>query len=81
MLMRTMELLEIDLNVNSNFNYVDDDQIAEWARQAISIVTSMKDSITGASVMGGTGNNIFSPNNYITKEQAFIAIMRLFRVN
>ena len=46
---------------------------SEWARDAIGHVQA-------AGIMGGTGNNIFAPQDPFTREQSIVTILRLFDV-
>lgn len=77
MLARTAKILGIGNDI-SNANYADDDEIASWAKDSVSLVTSIKDKTNQSAVMGSTGNNNFSPKSSYTKQQAFITLKRLF---
>lgn len=48
----------------------DKDTIADWALDAVSYVYSN-------GIMTGIGNNRFSPNDFVTKEMAYVCIHRL----
>lgn len=54
-------------------SFADKDQIADWARSAVG-------QAQAAGIMGGTGNNQFSPAATYTREQSIITISRLFDV-
>nr|MBQ5811512.1 S-layer homology domain-containing protein [Clostridia bacterium] len=76
MLYNTAKLLGIkggELNT-----FADNDEIATWARDAVSYVSSIKSKMNGNAVMGGVGDNKFGPNGSYTKEQAILTIVRLF---
>lgn len=51
--------------------YADSDEISDWARESVDIVTAL-------GIMNGTGENIFSPKTYYTKEQCITTIIRLY---
>lgn len=82
MLHRTAKLLHLNNNqqtlMSDSLMYDDNDKIQQWAEEAVYYVSSLMDKETDASVMGGTGNNLFRPDDYFTKEQSFIAMKRLF---
>ena len=50
--------------------FADKGKISSWALEAVG-------QVQGAGIMGGTGNNIFSPKGDYTREQSFTTIMRL----
>ncbi|MEF3302486.1 WG repeat-containing protein [Paenibacillus sp. GYB003] len=77
MLARTAKILGIGDDGN-NGTYSDDDEIAIWAKDSVSLVSSIKDKTNQNPVMGSTGNNNFSPKASYTKQQAFITMKRLF---
>ncbi len=52
-------------------SFADKEQIADWARSAVG-------QVQAAGIMGGTGNNQFSPAATYTKEQSIITTSRLF---
>ncbi len=54
-------------------SFADKEQISSWARSAVG-------QVQAAGVMGGTGNNQFSPAATYTREQSIITISRLFDV-
>ncbi|WP_080832422.1 WG repeat-containing protein [Cohnella massiliensis] len=77
MLARTSKVLGID-NDGGNVTYADDDEIAGWAKDSVSLVSTIEDKTNQSPVMGSTGNNNFSPKASYTKQQAFITMKRLF---
>jgi hypothetical protein len=80
---RTAQLLGISGDPRVEYqrtDFKDDAEIQDWAKEAVQFVSSIEDSTSGAKVMGGTGENKFSPNASLTKQQAFIMMLRLFRV-
>jgi hypothetical protein len=77
MLARTAKVLGIGIDSNS-VNFADSDKIASWAKDSVSLVSSIKDKTNQSPVMGDTGNNNFSPKASYTKQQAFITMKRLF---
>lgn len=56
--------------------YTDDSQISSWSRDAVYAVASIE--TTTYPIMQGTGNNMFSPKETYTREQAVASIYRLY---
>jgi hypothetical protein len=77
MLSRTAKVLGVSLN-SSSLNFTDNNDIASWAKDSVSAITSIPDKTNQSRVMGSTGNNNFSPKASYTKQQAFITVKRLF---
>ncbi|MEF3302485.1 WG repeat-containing protein [Paenibacillus sp. GYB003] len=77
MLMRTANILGISPE-NSSPSFADNNDIANWAMESVSAVTSIKDKTNRSAVMGSTGSNRFSPIAGYTRQQAFITVKRLF---
>ncbi len=59
-------------------NYSDAGRIADWAKKQVIAVSRMIDSTINKAVMGGVGNNEFSPTTYYTREQSFLTMVRLY---
>lgn len=76
MLARTAKLLDLEAKTGESFN--DKGSFASWAEESISCVSGLTDPVTGNKVMGGTGNNNFSPLGDYTCEQALITTVRLY---
>ena len=57
--------------------FADENEFQPWGADAIRFVSasSAKD---GSRVMGGVGNNLFSPNSLYTKQQSVLTIYRLY---
>ena len=51
--------------------FSDYDEVAEWARAAVG-------DVQAAGIMGGIGNNVFSPQADYTREQSIVTMLRLF---
>ena len=51
--------------------FADNAQISSWAIESVGQVQT-------AGIMGGIGNNIFSPQGTFTREQSIVTILRLF---
>ena len=51
--------------------FADNAQISSWAMESVG-------QVQAADIMGGVGNNIFSPHGTFTREQSIITILRLF---
>lgn len=61
-------------------SFSDQNQIANWAKEAVDFVSSAIDNVSKNHIMGGVGNNAFNPNGIYTREQAFITFGRLFNM-
>lgn len=59
-------------NFSKNKVFSDDSKIANWAKKYIY-------QISNEELMGGTGDNNFSPDLKITREQAILTAMRTFK--
>ena len=53
--------------------FADNAQISAWAVDAVG-------QIQAAGIMGGTGNNMFSPSGDYTREQSIVTLLRLFEI-
>lgn len=70
-LIRTLGLANIDLSYSEDIkDYDDEEEISSWAKDSVYIAKYF-------GIMGGTGNNKFSPLNSATNEQALAVIRRL----
>ena len=72
MLTRTASVFEMDTSAKTSY-FADADNISPYAKQSVSFVYE-----TG--VMKGTGNALFSPNGFYTREQAYMTALRLYNV-
>jgi len=70
MLSRLIERIDQPLPIVAP-TFADNAQIANWATQAVG-------QIQAAGIMGGVGNNQFSPTGQFTREQSITTILRLF---
>lgn len=68
---RMADYLNISADIDSSFKYGDDDNISDWAKESVY-------KINAIGIMNGTSNNNFEPKLSFTKEQAIVAIMRLY---
>lgn len=50
----------------------------EYAKEPIEFISGVKDRNSGNRVMGGMGNNLFSPVSPYTKEQAILTMLRMY---
>jgi hypothetical protein len=57
--------------------FSDASSIQSWAKDAVSFISAAMDVKSNRAVMGGTGNNAFSPNGTYTRQQAFTTMIRL----
>ena len=76
MLARTARLL--GLTAGSGEAFADSAYFSPWAAQSIALISGLTDPTTGAKVMNGTGNDLFSPLGTYTCEQAIMTSLRLF---
>ncbi len=60
-------------------DFIDTDYFADWAKESIFNVSSIKNN-EGIAVMSGTEPNKFSPWMYYTREQAYVTIYRLYDI-
>lgn len=77
MLARTANALGISPK-NNSLSFSDNHDIASWAKDSVTTITSISDKTNQSPVMGSTGNNNFSPKAGYTRQQAFITVKRLF---
>ena len=75
MLMRAAKLLA--LTPGQAISFQDTTSLPVWAKDGVSYVSGLTDPTTGKKVMGGTGNNEFSPAATYTREQAYLTMLRL----
>ena len=64
---------------SARVDFTDKDYFADWAKDAISNVSSIKNS-DGVAVMGGTQADKFSPWMTFSREQAYVTVYRLFEM-
>jgi hypothetical protein len=72
MLARLANALEKPLPANPP-TFADNDDMSPWAFDSVG-------QIQAAGIMGGTGNNMFSPGNPYTREQSIVTILRLYNI-
>jgi len=77
MLTRAAKLLGLESGTTAG-KFADDAKISDWAKESVAFVASAKDKTNEAFIMGGTGDNKFSPAGTYTRQQAFITMKRLF---
>lgn len=73
MLARLADVARHPLPIAPNNAFADNGQISTWAYQAIG-------QMQMAGIMGGTGNNMFSPQGHYTREQSIVTILRLYEL-
>ena len=59
-----------------NGEFSDDNDL--WGENYIGNTSKLKDPYMSAAVMNGVGSGMFSPDEYYTREQAIVTIVRLF---
>lgn len=62
-----------------SLSFADLNSISDWAYYSVGFVSECKDETQDKYVMGGTGNNEFSPQEQYTREQAIASFYRLFQ--
>ena len=72
MLSRLAEVLEKPLPSQPS-TFADNDSISTWAIDSVG-------QVQVAGIMGGVGNNTFSPTGAYTREQSIMTMLRLYRV-
>lgn len=77
MLTRTATALGVDVR-RTGATFADANDIAAWAKEAVAFVSSSEDRTNQAKIMGGTGDDRFSPLDGYTRQQAYITMKRLF---
>ncbi len=79
MLCRAYKVLKSKATVNTVPAFVDESLFSSWAKNEIYVIAGLTDKQNGLSVMGGVGDNYFSPQTPYTVEQALIATKRMLR--
>lgn len=78
MLQLTAKVLDFTEPNGTSVSFADSSKFASYAVNAIDFVSTATDKESGNKIMGGTGNNYFSPLSPYTRQQAYITILRLF---
>ena len=78
MLTRLGKIMNLSGPESVELSFSDADSISDWAYDAAGFVSSCMDPTNNNYVMGGTGENRFSPKDPYTREQAFASFMRLY---
>ena len=78
MLTRLAKAMNLSGPGSISLSFADADLIANWAYYGVGFVSSCQDDTNGNFVMGGTGQNRFSPDNSYTREQAIASFLRLY---
>lgn len=78
MLTRLGKIMNLSGPESVELSFSDADSISDWAYDAVGFVSSCMDPTNNNYVMGGTGENRFSPKDPYTREQAFASFMRLY---
>lgn len=79
LLARLAELLDFDAAAATGLLFADAEAIADYARPAVALLSSLRDGTTGKPVLAGTGEGRFTPRGAFTREQAVLTALRLFR--
>ncbi len=78
MLQRTAMVLDFTEPQGIPQEFADSGRFSNYAVNAIAFVSMAEDTQTGYKIMGGTGNNNFSPLSPYTRQQAYATILRLY---
>jgi hypothetical protein len=78
MLAQTANLLGVQPGGKTE-TFADADEIAPWAREAVTAVSAIFDPFKEVPVMTSTGNGRFSPKSAYEKQQALITVKRLYQ--
>ena len=79
MLTRLAKVLDGKLPNDAILAFNDQTSISDWAYYSVMFVSNMSGK-NGSIIMGGTGENRFSPKETYTREQAFLSFDRLYYV-
>ena len=79
MLTRLGKVLDGKLPQNAMLNFADKTSVSDWAYYSVMFVSNNEDE-NGRAIMGGTGDNQFSPQETYTREQAFLSFGRLYDI-
>ena len=80
MLTRLGKIMNLSGPESVELSFSDAGSISDWAYDAVGFVSLCMDPTNNKYVMGGTGENRFSPKDPYTREQAFASFMRLYNV-
>lgn len=80
MLMRLAKTLGVNAPNSTPMNFDELSSMQPWARDGVSFISACLDPVSGKRVMGGTGNNKFSPRSNYTREQSVMTATRLFNL-
>lgn len=79
MLKQAAEAVGAPLSVEGTLPYLDEADIASYAREAVLWASRQTDLQSGKPVMQGVGQGRFDPLGQYTREQAVLTVLRLFR--
>ena len=78
MLTNVAKTLGVNTSIEDTSQFLDENNIAKWAKESVNFVSSAYERGTGLKVMGGVGINKFAPTSHYTRQQAFISVKRLY---
>ncbi len=78
MLMRLAKVMGFEKPNSTPITFKESATLPSWAKQGVDFISACIDSKNAKRVMGGTGNNMFSPQGTYTREQTFMSIFRLY---
>ncbi|WP_281693033.1 S-layer homology domain-containing protein [Agathobaculum desmolans] len=78
MLTRLAKSMNLSGPGSIDLSFTDTNYVADWACYGVGFISSCQDKTNGNFVMGGTGDNEFSPDDAYTREQAIASFLRLY---
>lgn len=78
MLTRLAKSMNLSGPGSIDLSFTDTNYVADWAYYGVGFISSCQDKTNGNFVMGGTGDNEFSPDDAYTREQAIASFLRLY---
>ena len=80
MLSRLANVVGLEEPNASSVNFADLNSVPSWYLDGVEFVSALQDPTNGKRVMGGVGNNKFSPTGSYTREQSIMTLIRLYHV-
>lgn len=80
MLAHTAQLMQVAQS-NPSVSFADLESISTWARDSVGYVSAISSPVTGSRVMGGTGNDMFSPKMTYSLQQAYCSFLFLYQAS
>ncbi|MBI9015075.1 MAG: S-layer homology domain-containing protein [Clostridiales bacterium] len=74
LLLNTLDLMDMNTLINTDYKFVDDSEFSSWAKEAIYLVKAN-------DIMSGVGNDKFNAAGKTSKEAALVVVTKLIRKN